>query len=239
MSTRMRISAAAALFALLFLAPSGVKSQPPPAEKPKEGKITGRVVGAGTGKPVPGVPVRVRQLLARTGPDGRFSFDNVPVGNWVLTADVVLSEGGFLGLFARKVRYWGFVTEWVEEGKEAVVEIPLVVHGDVDKTCRRCHPDRPTRTLPVQKCLHHSGKVLPPAMAAQAARYAEANEKARREKKPFWPPIRLEERKRPDGSVEFLFDCESCHTAHAPTDAAPYVIAPYIDRAVLCKGCHT
>jgi len=231
------ILAAIGLFILVGVAATA--QSPPEGASAPVGKISGRVVHAGTGKPVPGATVRVQKQAAQTDGSGRFSFDNVPAGNWVLSSEATVSEGGFLGIGARKARYWGFVTEWSEAGKETSVAIKLTPHGEVESTCRACHPDRATRALPVKRCLHRSGGELPAEMSAQVGRYLLANEKAKQQGKENFAPIPLETRKRPDGSTFQVYTCESCHSPHATTPYKRYIIAPYLERSVLCEGCHT
>lgn len=240
MSRSMRIRAAGFLVAALFLLPGagGEAQSVKEARKPKTGTVTGIVVRSDTGAPVGGATVRVQKLAAQADSSGKFRLDNVPVGNWVVTSDVMVPEGGFLGFFAKEFRYWGFAADWVEEGKETVVKVAVRRHGDVENTCRGCHPEQPARNFPVRKCLHPSGRELKSSMAEQAKRYNVANEKAKKEQKPHFPPIDLEELKRPDGSVYHVYDCESCHTVHAPTPYRRYIKAPYVERSVLCEGCH-
>src|SRR5436309_1063631 len=67
--------------------------------------IQGRVVAQATGSPLKNATVRLRQtptsprqrvgsdILQQTNDDGRFSFANVPAGNWELSAD----KRGFAG----------------------------------------------------------------------------------------------------------------------------------------------
>jgi iron complex outermembrane receptor protein len=52
------------------------------------GKVTGKIVFSGDGKPLHGATVQITQLrkTAETGDDGVFSFDNIPAGRYTLVA---------------------------------------------------------------------------------------------------------------------------------------------------------
>jgi len=234
-----RTAVMALLIALALGAGGGAVAQDrKDAKAAPVGKVTGIVLDSATGKPVVGAAVRIRKLSSTSDRDGRFLFEPVEIGNWVATSDVEIREGGFLGLFAKRVRYWGFAMAESKESGGAPVRILLEKHTEIEGVCRRCHPDRRTGELPVQRCLHHSGRELPAKMASRVARYNLANKKAKEENKPFYPPIPLEEHRRQDGSVYYAYHCESCHSVHQPTAYKRYVIAPYVESSVLCEGCH-
>ncbi len=63
------------------------------AQTPATNSISGRVVDSSTGLPVPGVSVRQHAVhrppadihAVRSGPDGTFQFESVPVGSYVIT----------------------------------------------------------------------------------------------------------------------------------------------------------
>jgi len=68
----------------------------PTAARAQEGVVVGRVMEAGSGRPVAAARITLRdtQLGALSNPDGRFRIGDVPVGNYLVDVSVLGYQGG-------------------------------------------------------------------------------------------------------------------------------------------------
>lgn len=242
----VRVGLCSSAIALLAYLAGGAKAftsmakKPSPAELRKSGEVTIRAVFPDN-IAAPGAVVTVgRQRFVADG-KGVVTVAGIPVAPGVATADTQRQEGGILGFFRKTVRYTAFSAVLPAVGTPLDVRLTLAQTPDLDARCRSCHPDKPTSMSPMVKCTHSSGVPLKPALADRVARFNQENETLRKSGKPYSPAIPLERRRVKKGLFgedrPFL-TCESCHSNHVDTGEHAYVLMPFAEKSILCRGCH-
>jgi predicted CXXCH cytochrome family protein len=170
---------------------------------------------------------------------GGVVLTGIPAMFGVVSAEAVRKEGGFLGLFRQEVRYEAFRTY---DGKpESRIEIRLVLTRQerVERACRSCHPDHQAQERSMTRCVHKSGVPLKTIQVNQVRRFNEENEKARKSGKRGYPKIEPEFLKVGIFSEkQAILVCTSCHSRHISTGSRAYVLMPFEEKSVLCRGCH-
>lgn len=214
--------------------------KPSPESLPKSGEVTIRVAFPdNTAAPGAVVTVGRRKFLADA--KGTAAAGGIPAAPGIASADTLRQEGGFLGFFRKTVRYTAFSAIAPTAGAPLDVRLTLGPTPDLDAKCRSCHPDKPTGASPLRKCTHPSGVPLKVPLANRVAKFNQENEALRKSGKPAHPAIALDQRKVKKGLFgedrQFL-TCESCHTNHVDTGNAAYVIMPFAEKSILCRGCH-
>jgi len=212
----------------------------PQAEAQQTGPVTVRVEFP-DGSPAAGAVVSTgrRRFVADAG--GTVSIGGIPAVRGVASADTTRLEGGFFGWFRKKVRYTAFHAVQPVPGAPLQIVLKLSPTPDLEAACRSCHPDKPSGAERNIRCVHSSGVPLKPALAGRVAQFNKENDALRLAGKSYYPPIVLETRKVRKGffseSRPFL-TCESCHSNHVDTGHIAYVIMPFSEKSVLCRGCH-
>jgi hypothetical protein len=214
--------------------------KPPLSDLPKSGNVTVRVVFP-DGSPAAGATVTIGRQRFTADPKGTVPVPGIPAAHGVATADTRRQEGGFLGLFRKNVRYTAFSAVQPSAGNPLEVQLTLGATPDLDSRCRSCHPDKPTGVSPMVKCTHSSGVPVKPALANRVAQFNQENEVLRKAGKPYYPAIVLEQRRVKKGLFgedQPFLTCESCHSNHVETGEFAYVLMPFAEKSILCRGCH-
>lgn len=225
----------------VFAAPLPVAAKgPAAADTPRSGEVSLRVVFP-DGSPAAGATVTVGRRSWKADAAGTVSAPSIPVGSGVAAGEIRRKEGGFLGLFRKAVTYAGFLLIEPGEGVALTATLPLSPVADLDQSCRKCHPEKGGRASMI-KCAHKSGIPVKPAQAARVADFNKGNEELRKSGKAGYPAIVLDARKVGSGffggeKKEFLV-CASCHSNHVETGQRAYVLMPFDEVSVLCRGCH-
>lgn len=165
----------------------------------------------------------------------------IPATTGVVAAEITRGEGGFLGLFRKDIRYIAIQQVEPQAGAPLSVQLKLAPAGDIDASCRSCHPEKATSVAPIVRCVHKAGVVVKPAQVAKVKAFNRENEALRKAGKPAMPPIRLLERSDNKGffkSKVSVLACMTCHTNHVDTGIRKYVLMPFDDPSTLCRGCH-
>lgn len=246
MTTSSRISVLFVIGLALASATGNVKAFPTAekrastTEQPKSGAVTVHIAFP-DGKPASGAVVTIgrQRFIANAG--GVVSLPGIPASPGVATAVTSRQEGGFLGFFRKNARYAGFTAIFPAARVPLEAGLKLSPAPDLDALCRSCHPGKGAGAARIIKCTHSSGVPLKPALAGRVAQFNRENEELRKAGKPYYPAIVLEQRKVRKGLFgedrPFL-TCESCHSNHVDTGEFAYVLMPFAEKSVLCRGCH-
>ena len=231
----------------LFLAAAGssvafvtMAKKPSPADLPKSGEVAVRVMFP-DGAPAPGAVVTVGRQRFTADPKGVVTAGGIPASQGVATADTVRQEGGFLGFFRNNVRYTAFSPVTPSAGTPLEVRLTLAQTPDLDARCRACHPTKPAGGSTRIKCTHSSGVPMKPALANRVAQFNQENEALRKAGKTYYPAIALEQRRVKKGLFgedQPFLACVSCHSNHVDTGEYAFVIMPFAEKSILCRGCH-
>lgn len=233
--------ACALILAVVFAVPLPAAGKGPSAkDTPRSGAVSLRVVMP-DGSPAAGAVVTMGRSILSADPKGKVSATSIPVGSGVVSAEIRRKEGGFLGLFRKDVSYAGFLPIDPKEGVALSATLPLTPVAELDPSCRKCHPEKGGRGAMI-KCAHRSGIPVKPEQAARVSNFNKENEELRKYGKAGHPAILLESRKVGSGFFgggrkPFLV-CLSCHSNHVETGQRAYVLMPFDEVSVLCKGCH-
>lgn len=170
---------------------------------------------------------------------GGVLLNGIPAMYGVVSAVAVRKEGGVLGLFRQEVRYETF---HAYDGKPALpldIRLNLARQDGVERACRSCHPDHQGQERAVTRCVHKSGIPLKAAQLQRIGQFNEENEQARKSGKQAYPRIEPEFRKKGFFSEkQAILVCTSCHSRHVSTGSRAYVIMPFEEKSILCRGCH-
>jgi hypothetical protein len=213
---------------------------PAAADTPRTGAVSLRVV-LPDGSPATGAAVTVGRRLLSADAAGNVSVTSIPVGSGVVSGEIRRKEGGFLGMFRKDVLYAGFLPIEPREGAPLSATLTISPIIDPETSCRKCHPDKGGRSAMI-KCAHRSGIPLKPAQASRVLQFNKENEGLRKSGSPGYPSIPLDTRKVGSGlfggeKKPFLV-CASCHSNHVETGQRAYVLMPFDEASVLCRGCH-
>jgi len=214
--------------------------KPSPADFPKSGEISVRVTFP-DGAPAPGAVVTIGRQRFTAGAGGGIAVPGIPASPGVASAVAWREEGGFLGFFRRNARYAAFTATSPAVGTPLEVGLKLSPAPDLDARCRACHPEKGAGAARIVKCTHSSGVPLKPALADRVARFNRENEALHHAGKPYFPAIVLEQRrvrKGLFGDDRPFLTCESCHSNHVDTGEHAYVLMPFAEKSILCRGCH-
>lgn len=170
---------------------------------------------------------------------GEVVLEGIPAMYGVVFAEAVRKEGGVLGFFREEVRHEAFQ---VYDGKPASrleIRLTLTPQQEVERACRTCHPDHMGQERSVPRCVHKSGVPLKAAQVKRVGEFNEENDKARKSGKRNYPRIVPEIRKKGFFSErQAILVCTSCHSRHVATGSRAYVLMPFEEKSVLCRGCH-
>jgi len=236
--------AAAAISAVVLLSAGALavdgagKSQPGPDTR-KSGTVTVRVVFP-DGSPASAARVVAGQQAHDADAKGTVSIPGgIPASSGVAAADVTRLEGGFLGLFRKPVRYTAFRPVAPASGAPVTLDLKLQPTADLDAACKSCHPEKRTSVVPLFRCAHKSGIPVKQAQADRVAGFNKENEYLKKSGKASYPAIVLDFRKKGflSEKVPYL-TCESCHSNHVATGTRQYVLMPFDEKSILCRGCH-
>lgn len=235
-----RIVSVAILALVLAGAFEAAAKGPSASDTPRSGVVSIRVVMP-DGSPASGAVVTMGRTTFAADAEGKVSAASIPVGSGVASGEIRRKEGGVLGLFRNDVRYLGFLAIDPKEGTGLSAALPLSPVTDMDSSCRKCHPEKGGRAAAI-KCAHKSGVPVKPLQAARVAQFNKDNDGLRKSGKAGYPAIVLETRKVGSGffggrKTPFLV-CTSCHSNHVETGQRAYVLMPFDEVSVLCRGCH-
>jgi len=244
-TARSRVALAAAAFSAVALLSAGAlafngagKSQTGP-DTGKSGTVTVRVVFP-DGSPASAALVVAGQRKHDADAKGMVSIPGgIPAASGVAAADITRLERGFLGLFRKTVRYAAFRPVTPAGGAPVTIDLKLQPTPDLDAACKACHPEKRTSVVPLFRCAHKSGIPVKPAQADRVARFNKENEDLKKAGKTSYPAIVLDFRKKGflSEKVPYL-TCESCHSNHVATGTRQYVLMPFDEKSILCRGCH-
>ena len=210
------------------------------ADLPKSGEVSVRVTFP-DGAPAPGAVVTIGRRQFTAGAGGGIVVPGIPASRGVAASVVWRQEGGFLGFFRRNTRYAAFTAISPAAGIPLDVGLRLSPAPDLDARCRSCHPEKGAGAARIIKCTHPSGVPLKPALADRVAKFNKENEELHNAGKPYYPAIVLEQmkiRKGLFGEDRPFLTCESCHSNHVDTGEHAYVLMPFAEKSILCRGCH-
>ena len=228
------------LIAALWVLPSAAQAKGPSAsDVPRSGAVALKVVFS-DGSPAAAAVVTVGRKIWTADATGTVQVSSIPVASGVASGEIRRKEGGFLGFFKKEIHYAGFISIEPKEGGSLSATLTLSRTEDLDQVCRKCHPEKGGRSA-VIKCAHKSGVPVKPAQAGRVAQFNKENDDLRKSGKQYYPAIVLETRKAGSGlfgeKKPFLV-CASCHANHVETGQRAYVLMPFDDISVLCRGCH-
>lgn len=234
-----RVVSAAILVVVLAAAGAAAKG-PSTSDTPRSGAVSIRVVMP-DGSPAAGTVITMGRTTFVADAEGKVSAVSIPVGSGVVSGEIWRKEGGVFGLFRNDVRYVGFLPIDPKEGGTLSATLPLSPVAGMDSSCRKCHPEKGGRGAMI-KCAHRSGVPVKPAQAARVYQFNKDNDGLRKSGKAGYPAIVLESRKVGSGFFggqkrPFLV-CTSCHSNHVETGQRAYVLMPFDEVSVLCRGCH-
>jgi hypothetical protein len=236
----VRIACAAILAAVLAGTFDADAKGPSAKDTPRSGAVSLRVVMP-DGSPAAGAVVTMGRRSLSADAAGKVSATSIPVRSGVVSGEIRRKEGGFLGLFRKDVFYSGFLSIEPREGAPLSATLTISPVSDQDQSCRKCHPEKGGRAAAI-KCAHRSGIPVKSAQAARVAQFNKENDGLRKSGKAGHPVIALETRKVGSGlfggdKKPFLV-CASCHSNHVETGQRAYVLMPFDEVSVLCRGCH-
>jgi len=246
MRTVSRITAMITLALALGFPGGGVEAFPQgdrrssPGDLPKSGAVTVRVVFPDAA-PAAGAVVTIGLQRYTADAKGVVTVAGIPASPGVAAAVTRRQEGGFLGFFRNDVRYSAFSQVVPAAGTPLEVGLTLSASPDLDARCRSCHPEKAAGAARIVKCTHSSGVPLKPALAARVAQFNRENEDLQKAGKPYYPAIVVEQRrirKGLFGEDQPFLTCESCHTNHVETGYRAFVLMPFSEKSILCRGCH-
>ena len=216
------------------------EGKPSDGNLPKSGAVHVRVAFPDE-VPASGAVVTIGRQRFTADAKGVVALPGIPASPGVATAVTWRQEGGFLGFFRKNMRYGAFSASLPTAGAPLEMRLKLSPAPDLDAMCRSCHPEKGAGAARIIKCTHSSGVPLKPALADRVARFNRENEELHKAGKPYYPAIVLEQRKIRKGLFgedrPFL-TCESCHSNHVDTGERAYVLMPFAEKSILCRGCH-
>jgi len=216
------------------------EGKPADGNSPKSGEVSIRVTFP-DGVPAPGAVVTIGRQRFTADAGGVVASPGIPASPGVAAAVAWRQEGGFLGFFRRNARYAAFAATSPAVGTRLDIGLKLSPAPDLDATCRSCHPEKAAGAARIIKCTHSSGVPLKPALADRVARFNRENDALHKAGKPYYPAIVLEQRrvrKGLFGEDRPFLTCESCHSNHVDTGERAYVLMPFAEKSILCRGCH-
>lgn len=231
---------AVVLLALLSRGAAGFpQSQKKEVEGPKTGEATVRVLFP-DGTPASGATVVIDRKRHSADASGIVKIPGVAARSGVVGGEGARKEGGLLGFFRKEVLHAGFLPVDAKAGTPLDVQLKLAPVGDMDSVCRSCHPDKDDKRSGIIKCTHPSGRVLKPALANRVRQFNAGNETLKKEGKPFYPPIVVDSSRKKGifSEKQSVLVCLSCHSRHEETGQRTYVLMPFFDKSILCRGCH-
>jgi predicted CXXCH cytochrome family protein len=244
-TARSRVALAAAAFSAVVLlsagavAFNGTGKTTPGTDTPRSGAVTVRVAFPDS-TPASAALVVAGQRKHDADAKGVVSIPGgIPAASGVAAADVTRLEGGFLGLFRKTVRYTAFRPVAPSGGAPVTIDLKLQPTPDIDTACKACHPEKRTSVVPLFRCAHKSGIPVKQEQADRVARFNKENEEMKKAGKTSYPAIVLDFRKKGflSEKVPYL-TCESCHSNHVATGTRQYVLMPFDEMSILCRGCH-